>query len=152
MGNDASSYKEVFHLQEGIPNKSLGKIIGAYLNYEQFPISGVIGISSTCIENFNAMNGNRINNFISPSEITCSDFNCFQGLLVVGFNDGKVFLINPNTLAHTKTLHYDPKQVQEVIATAVNCHLPGRIVVGYSNGIAKEFKIGEEIPDRKSVV
>jgi len=145
MGNKTSMYQEVYPLRGKVKTKSTAKAIGGYLNYAVFPIGGIIGISSTCIENFNGVSGSLVSKFIPPVDITCADFNPSPRTLAIGLNDGKVFLIDPDTLTQIRTLHYDPKQEQEVIATAVNCHLAGRVIVGYSNGIAKEFKINEEV-------
>lgn len=45
MGNKGSSYAEVFTLLQEQSAKLRGNVIGAYLDYMQFPLAGVIGIS-----------------------------------------------------------------------------------------------------------
>eukprot|EP00826_Nyctotherus_ovalis_P034757 TRINITY_DN2919_c0_g2_i1.p1 TRINITY_DN2919_c0_g2~~TRINITY_DN2919_c0_g2_i1.p1 ORF type:complete len:503 (+),score=131.01 TRINITY_DN2919_c0_g2_i1:108-1616(+) len=145
MGNKTSMYKEVYHLQEGVKSKSPIKTIAAYLNYAVFPVGGIISVSSDCIESFNAIEGTRADRFLPPAEITCSDFTPSPRTLSIGLSNGKVLLADPDKLTPVITLHYDPKQEQEVAVTAVNCRLAGRVVVGYSNCIAKEFRVGEDV-------
>lgn len=76
-------------------------------------------------------------------EVSCCDFNPFQKILSIGFKDGTVRILDAATQNVISTLSYDPKQQFKMPVTAVHCRLPGRVVVGYANGIAKEFKISE---------
>ncbi len=100
------------------------------------------------MENFNALSAERIGFFQSlPAEITCCDFSPAQRILAIGLKDGTVRLLDPASLKQTRVLHYDPKQEkQAVVVTAVNCRSSGHIVVGYSNGIAKEFGSKDSAP------
>ena len=46
MGNKGSSYAEIFGLRQDLPAAKRGVTKGAYVNYMQFPLSGIVGISS----------------------------------------------------------------------------------------------------------
>ena len=46
MGNKGSSPRaEVFTLRSDLPEDKRGPVLGAYVDYLQFPLSGIIGIS-----------------------------------------------------------------------------------------------------------
>jgi len=49
MGAKHSSFASIFTLKRDQPAVLRGPIKGAYIDYRQFPVSGVIGVSSTSI-------------------------------------------------------------------------------------------------------
>ena len=48
MGNNTNSFAELFTPCSDLPEAKRGVLRGAYVDYAQFPLGGVIGVSSCC--------------------------------------------------------------------------------------------------------
>ncbi len=79
-------------------------------------------------------------------EITACDFSPMQRLVAVGLRSGGVRLLDCVTLAAKDVLPYDLKQQTTVEVAAVCCAATGKVVVGYANGVTKEFKLFDPVP------
>ncbi len=47
MGNNNPSHAEHFVLRSDLPESRRGRVLSAFLDYAQFPLGGVIGVSSS---------------------------------------------------------------------------------------------------------
>ena len=47
MGNKGSSHAEVFTLRYDLPASKRGPVLGAFVDYIQFPLSGILGITGS---------------------------------------------------------------------------------------------------------
>ena len=47
MGNSTASYADSFNLRTDLPEDKRGSMSVGYMDFTQFPLSGVIGVSST---------------------------------------------------------------------------------------------------------
>jgi len=145
MGNKNSTFCDTFLLDSERKDSEKNIYVkGIYLDCLAFPLSGIIGISQNKIENFNAINGTKLSELsISDINITCCDYSQSERIISIGYSDGKVRIISSENLKVLATINYDPKLMQTANIGAVNCRLPGKIIIGYSNGITKEFKLNE---------
>ena len=49
MGSSQSSYGSTFALQQDIDLEHRGSVHGVFIDYQQFPASGIIGVTPTSI-------------------------------------------------------------------------------------------------------
>jgi len=94
------------------------------------------------IENFSAIDSNKVYFNNSTVEITACDFDLNQKVLAVGLKDGGVKIMDPEKLTVRDVYMYGSNlQEKYPPVTAVNCRNSGKLIVSYANSLIKEFSM-----------
>eukprot|EP01022_Parablepharisma_sp_SALTPOND_P000806 TRINITY_DN105080_c1_g1_i1.p1 TRINITY_DN105080_c1_g1~~TRINITY_DN105080_c1_g1_i1.p1 ORF type:complete len:504 (+),score=56.47 TRINITY_DN105080_c1_g1_i1:3427-4938(+) len=135
MGNKQSTYSDTFILRNDLPASKRPPVLSTYLDYLQFPLGGILGVTSSGIENFNAIDSSRVSFSGSIIEITAVDFNPIHRTLAVGLESGAVKVLDCKTLSIKDVFQHD----SAVPVSALSCAIPSKLLVGYKDGTAKEL-------------
>jgi len=112
-----------------------------YLDYLQFPINGILIITSNSVINRGTLSGSKTVIDFSE-EIIASDFSAVNRILALGFKDGTTKILSCNKLIAIHEFTNDSP------VSALDCSIPSKLIVGYQNGVVKEFTLPNTVPTR----
>ena len=110
-------------------------ILAVYLDYAQYPLGGILVVTRSCVENYNSINSSRVCRTSFDVDISTSDFNPVYQILALGFKDGSTRILSCDKLFTKREFSYDSK----IHVTVVNVFMPLKVLVGYQDGVVKEY-------------
>jgi WD40 repeat protein len=119
-------------------------ILAVYLDYAQYPLGGVLVVTSSCVENYDCTNSSRVCKTSFDIDITSSDFNPIYQILALGFKDGSTKILACDKLITKQEFPNDSKTQ----VTAVNVFVPFKVLVGYQDGVVREYNTQDKVITR----
>eukprot|EP00826_Nyctotherus_ovalis_P045469 TRINITY_DN5038_c0_g2_i8.p1 TRINITY_DN5038_c0_g2~~TRINITY_DN5038_c0_g2_i8.p1 ORF type:complete len:456 (-),score=118.26 TRINITY_DN5038_c0_g2_i8:53-1393(-) len=150
MGGKQGTCGELFATQTDKEATEKEAVLGVFIDYKQFPVSGVIGITRSSIillkfigvEILNSLNKRQVEVDKSDVKITACDFDPRKTSFAVGLSNGDAKLLNLKTLSIENVFSCvsDPAQ-KSLSVTALSWQFPDHLVVGYEDGTINDFPV-----------
>jgi hypothetical protein len=145
--NNSSNFVE----QLKIDLKSQTKILGVYINPNEFPTSGLIVVSSKSILSYNPIYGSLNTSYTFKKNVLLTDYNRKSkegSLLSIITDDMKCYFISTENLTVNRTINIltisNLKISDNSKISCINFHLNDALLIGCSDGSVIKCKLNDE--------
>lgn len=148
MGGKQGTCGELFPTQTDKEAAEKEAALGVFIDYKQFPVSGVISITQSSIislkiigvEIFNSLNKRQVEISKSEAKITACDFDQRKTSFAIGLSNGDAKLLNLKTLSVESVFSCMSELAQKSLSvTALSWQFPDHLIVGYEDGTINNF-------------
>jgi hypothetical protein len=154
MGNSSVTGKYTFIEQLKVDNRSSSKVIGIYINPNEFPNGGFIVATNKgknqiklAIFNYTPVSGKLSSTYSPTSFIQFADYNRKSkegSIIAIITEEYKLILLNSQNLTPLKTITFNIGIKEGSRISALNFKLSDTLVVGYSDGSIIKARFNEE--------